>query len=134
METTELTFSTGRGAAATVDFTGEAAAFVRDKGDGLLNAWVPHATAGIAVFETGAGSEEDLLSRLDDLLPRDGRWRHSHGSKGHGADHIMPAFIAPSVTIPVMAGTMQLGTWQSLVLVDPNRDNPNRRVLLSFLS
>ncbi len=132
MDTTEISFTTGRNA-ATVDLTAEVAAFVAGRGDGLLNVWVPHATAGIAVFETGAGSEEDLLARLDEVLPRDGRWRHSHGSPGHGADHVMPAFIAPSISIPVVDGIMQLGTWQSIVLVDPNRDNPNRRVLLSFL-
>jgi len=74
------------------------------------------------------------VSHLDTLFPRDDRWRHRHGSPGHGADHVLPAFISPSVTIPVLDGLMTLGTWQSVVLVDPNRDNPNRRVRLAFLA
>ncbi|HEU4481163.1 MAG TPA: secondary thiamine-phosphate synthase enzyme YjbQ [Actinomycetota bacterium] len=102
-------------------------------GDGLLNVFVPHATAGLALIETGSGSEPDLEDALNRLLPRDDRYRHSHGSPGHGADHVLPAFVAPSLTIPVVAGEMALGTWQSVVLVDLNVDNPSRRVRASFL-
>ena len=101
--------------------------------DGLLHVFVPHATAGVALMELGAGSEEDLVRALERLLPRDERWAHAHGSPGHGADHVLPAIVAPSVTIPVVAGRMALGTWQSVALVDPNRDNPERRVRLSFV-
>ncbi len=133
METTTLTIATGSRPSA-VDLTTDAASFVRGKGDGLLNVFVPHATAGVAVFETGAGSDRDLLDHLDSLFPRDGRWSHAHGSPGHGADHVMPAVIAPSISIPVIDGRLQLGTWQSIVLVDSNRDNPKRIVRLSFLS
>ncbi len=133
MDTTVLTITTGSSAAA-VDITAEVVAFVAGKGDGLLNVFVPHATAGVAVFETGAGSDADLLDHLDELFPRDGRWRHAHGSPGHGADHVMPAIIAPSITVPVLEGSLALGTWQSIVLVDPNRDNAVRRVLLSFVA
>ena len=117
-----------------VDLTNELAGFVRGKGDGLANVFVPHATAGIAVMETGSGSEEDLEEALGRLLPRDDRWKHSHGSKGHGADHVLPAFISPSVTIPVVNGELQLGTWQSIVFVDPNVDNPQRKIRFSFIS
>lgn len=123
---------TGRSASAT-DLTEVCAAFVADEGDGLLSVFVPHATAGVAVFETGAGSDDDLLHHLDTVLPRDDRWRHRHGSPGHGADHVLPAFISPSIVVPVIAGRLQLGTWQSIVLVDTNGDNPDRRVRLSFL-
>ena len=100
---------------------------------GLLNVFAPHATAGIAIIETGSGSEEDLGEAIDRLLPRDDRYRHSHGSKGHGADHVLPAFVSPSVTLPVIDGRLSLGTWQSVVLVDTNRDNPRRKVRVSFL-
>ena len=100
---------------------------------GLVNVFAPHATAGIAIIETGSGSEEDLGDAIDRLLPRDDRYRHSHGSKGHGADHVLPAFISPSVTLPVIDGRLSLGTWQSVVLVDTNRDNPRRKVRVSFL-
>ena len=115
------------------DLTTEAAAFVRGKGDGLLNVFVPHATAGIAIFETGSGSEADLEEVVDRLLPRDDRWQHSHGSKGHGADHVLPPFISPTATIPIVNGELQLGTWQSIVFVDTNADNPQRKVRFSFL-
>lgn len=115
------------------DLTSELAAFVKGKGDGLASVFVPHATAGVAIMETGSGSEEDLEETLGRLLPRDDRWRHSHGSRGHGADHVLPAFIAPSVTVPVVDGELQLGTWQSLVFVDTNVDNPQRKVRFSFL-
>lgn len=133
MESIVLTIDTGR-RAQVVDVTAAATDFCRGRGDGLLSAFVPHATAGLAIMETGAGSDDDLLAALDDLLPRDDRWRHRHGSKGHGSDHVLPAFIAPSITIPVIAGALTLGTWQSLVLVDPNTDNPTRNLRLSFLA
>ena len=133
METKTLEIRTGSNPVA-VDLTSEIAAFCADRGDGLLSVFVPHATAGIAIFETGAGSDTDLLQTLDDLLPAEaGRWRHDHGSPGHGRDHVLPAFISPSVTVPVRNGQLQLGTWQSLVLVDTNVDNQTRKVRLSFL-
>jgi secondary thiamine-phosphate synthase enzyme len=132
MDTIEVTIRTGS-AAAAVTSTAEAAAFVAGRGDGLLSLFVPHATAGLAVVETGAGSDRDLLAHLQALFPRDERWRHRHGAPGHGADHVIPAFVSPSLTVPVLAGQMALGTWQSLVLVDPNGDNPTRRLRLSFL-
>ncbi|MCU1656091.1 MAG: hypothetical protein JWO57_747 [Pseudonocardiales bacterium] len=115
------------------DLTDECAGFVRGEGDGLLNVFVPHATAGLAVIETGAGSDEDLLLVLDELLPRDDRWVHRHGSPGHGRDHVLPAFVSPSLTVPVIGGRLQLGTWQSICLVDTNLDNAERSVRLSFL-
>ncbi|MEU4092276.1 secondary thiamine-phosphate synthase enzyme YjbQ [Streptomyces sp. NPDC026673] len=102
--------------------------------DGLLNVFVPHATAGIAVIETGAGSDDDLLAALHDLLPADDRWRHRHGSPGHGRDHVLPAIVPPHATLPVIGGRLELGTWQSVVLVDTNRDNPRRQVRFSFLA
>ncbi|MGY1452732.1 secondary thiamine-phosphate synthase enzyme YjbQ [Streptomyces sp. SS8] len=101
--------------------------------DGLLNVFVPHATAGIAVIETGAGSDDDLLAALRDLLPADNRWSHRHGSPGHGRDHVLPALVPPHATLPVIGGRLELGTWQSVCLVDTNGDNPDRRVRLSFL-
>jgi secondary thiamine-phosphate synthase enzyme len=122
--------------AAVVDLTPQCEAFLADVaegGDGLLNVFVPHATAGVTVMELGSGSDDDLLSALEALLPRDDRWRHRHGTPGHGADHVLPLLVPPSVTIPVIAGAMVLGTWQSVALVDPNRDNPMRSVELSFL-
>lgn len=103
-------------------------------GDGLLHVFVPHATAGLAIIETGSGSDEDLLGALDTLLPADERWKHRHGSRGHGRDHVVPAFVAPSLTVPVLGGRIALGTWQSICLVDPNGDNPNRQVRFSFIS
>jgi secondary thiamine-phosphate synthase enzyme len=130
-----LSVHTGRGETAH-DLTADCARFLgeaADGGDGLLNVFVPHATAGIAILETGAGSDEDLLAALGDLLPADGRWRHRHGSPGHGRDHVLPAFIAPHATLPVIGGRLELGTWQSVVLVDTNRDNPDRHVRLTFL-
>jgi secondary thiamine-phosphate synthase enzyme len=116
------------------DITAECAAFVAGEQDGLLHVFVPHATAGLAVIETGAGSDDDLLTALDALLPTDDRWRHRHGSPGHGRDHVMPAFVPPYATLPVLGGRIQLGTWQSVCLVDPNGDNPTRTVRLSFLA
>jgi secondary thiamine-phosphate synthase enzyme len=118
---------------AVRDITGEAEAFVRDRGDGLLHVFVPHATAGVAIIETGAGSDQDLLTALDDVLPADDRWRHRHGSPGHGRDHVLPAFVAPYASLPVLGGRLALGTWQSICLVDPNGDNPTREVRFSFL-
>jgi secondary thiamine-phosphate synthase enzyme len=119
------------GRAQVHDITDECARFV--SGDGLLNVFAPHATAGVAILETGAGSDDDLLAAIDDLLPRDGRWRHAHGSPGHGRDHVLPAFIAPSIVVPVVGGRLQLGTWQSICLVDTNVDNAVRTVHLSQL-
>ncbi|HEX9634797.1 MAG TPA: secondary thiamine-phosphate synthase enzyme YjbQ [Candidatus Limnocylindria bacterium] len=119
------------------DLTDACAAFVAEAAgdrDGLLNVFVPHATAGVVVMELGAGSDQDLLTALDALLPRDDRWRHRHGSPGHGADHLLPLLVSPSLSVPVEAGRLALGTWQSIGLVDPNRDNASRRVRLSFLS
>jgi secondary thiamine-phosphate synthase enzyme len=132
MDTEVITVQTGS-RPAVMDITGEARSFVSGRGDGLLHVFVPHATAGVAIIETGAGSDEDLLRALDDVLPADGRWRHRHGSAGHGRDHVMPAFVAPYATLPVVAGDVALGTWQSICLVDPNGDNPTRQVRLSFL-
>lgn len=116
------------------DLTGDCADFVRHEGDGLLNVFVPHATAGVAILETGAGSDDDLLALLDTLLPRDDRWGHRHGSPGHGRDHVLPALISPSAVVPVVDGRLQLGTWQSICLVDTNVDNPQRSVRLSLLA
>jgi len=117
------------------DLTAECERFLSSTGavDGLLHVWVPHATAGLAVIETGAGSEADLLAALHELLPADDRWRHRHGSRGHGRDHLLPALISPSLCVPVLAGRMALGRWQSVCLVDTNVDNPSRHVRLSFL-
>ena len=117
-----------------LDLTGEALDFCRGRGDGLLSVFAPHATAGVALMELGSGSEPDLDELLGRLLPRDDRYRHRHGSRGHGADHLLPVLVAPSITLPVIGGEPQLGTWQSLVLVDFNEDNPQRRVRLSFLT
>ena len=131
MREAEITIDTG--SRRVVDLTSEVAQFVAGSGDGLVNIFVPHATAGVAIMETGSGSEADLVDILDRLFPRDGRYRHDHGSPGHGADHVIPVFVAPSVTVPVSGGKLRLGTWQSIVLVDPNTDNPQRRVILSLL-
>jgi secondary thiamine-phosphate synthase enzyme len=116
-----------------LDLTDDCREFVSGRGDGLLNVFVPHATAGIAIIETGAGSDDDLLAALGDLLPADDRWRHRHGSRGHGRSHVMPAIVPPQATIPVLGGRMALGTWQSVCLVDLNVDNSEREVRLSFL-
>jgi secondary thiamine-phosphate synthase enzyme len=133
MKTERLKVTTGR-ERALVDLTPEVQGFVQSKGDGLLNISIPHATAGLILMELGSGSESDLWDRLDALLPRDHRYVHSHGSRGHGADHLLPAFISPTLTLPVIAGEVSLGTWQSIVLVDTNVDNPRREVVLAFLS
>lgn len=134
MDSTEITIETGF-ESAVIDLTPEAAKFVREKGDGLLSVFVPHATAGLAVVETGAGSDEDLLAAIDWLLPaEERRWRHRHGSPGHGRDHVLPGLVSPSLTVPVLDGSLKLGTWQSIVLVDTNIDNRIRKVRLSFLA
>src|ERR1700710_2756720 len=117
-----------------VDVTDSVRAFCSARGDGLCNVFVPHATAGVAIIETGAGSDDDLIDTLERLLPRDDRYRHAHGSFGHGADHVMPGIVAPSITVPVQAGKPLLGTWQSVVRVVLNRENPHRSVRLSFLA
>jgi secondary thiamine-phosphate synthase enzyme len=119
------------------DLTGACRRFVAEHAggeDGLLSVFVPHATAGLVILELGAGSDDDALATLDRLLPRDDRWRHRHGSPGHGADHVLPLLVSPSVTVPVIGGELALGTWQSIALLDPNPDNPERTVLLSFLA
>lgn len=117
-----------------LDITDKVARFCRDAGgDGLLDVFVPHATAGVALMETGSGSEGDLVETLQRLLPRDDRYAHAHGSPGHGADHLLPALVAPSLVIPVQDGRMRLGTWQRVVVVDLNRDNPQRTVRLALL-
>jgi secondary thiamine-phosphate synthase enzyme len=123
--------------AAVADITGDCAEFARSAsagGDGLLHVFVPHATAGVAIMELGSGSEEDLIAALADLLPADDRWRHSHGSRGHGRSHVLPALVPPYATVPVLGGRLALGTWQSIALVDINVDNPDRQVRLSFLA
>ncbi len=116
-----------------VDLTEEVRGFGAGRGDGLINVFAPHATAGLALMEVGSGSEHDLGEALARLLPRDDRYRHRHGARGHGADHVLPALVSPSLTIPVLGGKLQIGTWQSVVLVDVNGDNPERQVRLSFL-
>jgi secondary thiamine-phosphate synthase enzyme len=133
MKTMEINLYVGSRRGVT-DITREVAQFVCDEGDGLVNVFVPHATAGIAIIEIGAGSDQDLIDILDDLAPRDDRYRHRHGSEGHGADHVLPGIVSPSTIVPVLDGTLALGTWQSIVLVDPNGDNPDRRIRLSFVS
>jgi len=135
VETVRLQVRTGTERGLT-DLTGACRRFVaeRAKGhDGLLSVFVPHATAGLVIIELGAGSEEDAMEALDRLLPRDDRWRHRHGSAGHGADHVLPLVVAPTLTVPVIGGDLALGTWQSIALLDANIDNPERTVLLSFL-
>lgn len=133
MDSIELRLHTG--SQTVTDITEEVAQFCRSAGgDGLVNVFVPHATAGVAVMETNAGSEPDLADALERLLPTQDIYRHRHGSTGHGRDHVLPAFIAPSVVVPVIGGRPALGTWQSIVVVDTNGDNPERRVRLSFLA
>ena len=136
MKTTLLPVRTG-GREAVLDITTECARFAREAsggGDGLLHVFVPHATAGVAVLELGAGSDADLLAALADLLPADDWWRHAHGSRGHGRSHVLPALVAPFTMLPVTGGELALGTWQSVALVDLNLDNPDRQVRLSFLA
>ncbi|MBV9382316.1 MAG: YjbQ family protein [Streptosporangiaceae bacterium] len=135
MKTEIIQVRTG-GRDAVRDITGECAEFAgaaSEGGDGLLHVFVPHATAGVALLELGAGSDRDLLAALGEILPADDRWQHAHGSRGHGRSHVLPAFVAPYATVPVIGGRLALGTWQSIALVDINVDNPDRRVRLSFL-
>ena len=133
METSVLTVRSGT-REVVHDLTGECRRFVRGRGDGLLHVFVPHATAGVAVLELGAGSDDDLLAALADLLPADDRWRHRHGSRGHGRSHVLPAIVPPYASVPVLGGELALGTWQSVALIDLNVDNPERSVRLSFLA
>jgi secondary thiamine-phosphate synthase enzyme len=134
MKTTVIRVSTG-GREVVYDITAQCREFARSVGgDGLLHVFVPHATAGVALIELGAGSDHDLLAALRELLPADGRWRHAHGSPGHGRSHVLPALVPPYASIPVIAGRMALGTWQSVSIVDLNVDNPDRQVRLSFLT
>jgi secondary thiamine-phosphate synthase enzyme len=134
MHTRELDLDTGSRPGLT-DLTAACTRFLADlaASDGLLTVFVPHATAGVVVCELGAGSDADLIDALDRLLPRDDRWRHAHGSPGHGADHVLPLLVSPSLSVPVVGGRMTLGTWQSIALLDPNRDNARRTVQLSFI-
>ena len=136
MESTEIEVTTGD-RPGIHDLTAACNRFLADvagERDGLLNVFVPHATAGTVLMELGSGSDDDLLEALERLLPPDDRWRHRHGVEGHGADHVLPALVPPSVTIPVIAGSMALGTWQSVAMIDTNRSNRRRRVRLSFLA
>ncbi len=136
METREVAIET-RNRRGVFDLTDACHGFLSDAApgaDGLLSLFVPHATAGLLIMELGSGSDADLLDALDRLLPRDDRWRHAHGSPGHGADHVLPLLSAPSLTVPVVGGAMALGTWQSVALIDPNPDNGRRLVRLSFLA
>ena len=131
MRTEELSLRTGD--RHLIDLTGDVANFCRGEGDGLVHVFAPHATAGLALMELGAGSEPDVEEMLERLLPRDDRYTHRHGSPGHGADHVLPVLVSPSLVLPVIGGRLALGTWQSVVLVDPNDDNPHRTVRLSFI-
>jgi secondary thiamine-phosphate synthase enzyme len=129
---TELEIETGR-RRGLFDLTAECAAFVSGAGDGVLIVFVPHATCAVVVIELGAGSDADALDALDRLLPRDDRWRHRHGSAGHGADHVLPLLASPSLSVPVVDGRLGLGTWQSIALLDPNPDNERRTVSLTYI-
>ena len=131
MHTRELQVTSGSD--LVTDLTDAVAAFCRGLGDGLLNVFVPHATAGVALIETGSGTEHDLAATIDRLWPLDVRYAHQHGSPGHGRDHVLPAFVSPSIVLPVVNGAPALGTWQSVVLVDSNVDNPRRTVRMSFI-
>ena len=131
MDTTELRVDTSN--SRVTDLTEQVTSFCADRGDGLVHAFVPHATAGLGLMETGSSSEDDLERLLGDLIPRDDRWRHRHGSPGHGADHLLPVLVSPSLVLPVEDGRPLLGTWQSVVLVDLNDDNPDRRLRLTFV-
>jgi secondary thiamine-phosphate synthase enzyme len=132
MRSEVITVTTGDRAVVR-DLTAQCAAFVAGGADGLLHVFVPHATAGVAILETGAGSDADLLRALESLLPAGDSWAHQHGSPGHGRDHVLPALIAPATSVPVLGGRLALGTWQSICLVDTNVDNPVRQVRLSFI-
>ncbi|HUC36197.1 MAG TPA: secondary thiamine-phosphate synthase enzyme YjbQ [Acidimicrobiales bacterium] len=132
MDTTEIQLDTSR--RSVLDLTDEVERFCEGRGDGLCSVFAPHATAGLSLMETASGSEEDLVAALDRLLPRDERYRHRHGATGHGADHLLPVLVSPSLVLPVIGSRPALGTWQRVVLVDTNADNPRRRVRLSFLA
>ncbi|WP_328745169.1 YjbQ family protein [Streptomyces sp. NBC_00285] len=135
--TTRVLNVTSGSAERIVDLTGDCEAFLGEVAagrDGLLNIFVPHATAGVAIIETGAGSDDDLLAALHTLLPADDRWQHRHGSPGHGRDHVLPAIVPPHATLPVLNGRLELGTWQSVCVVDTNKDNPQRKVRITFLA
>jgi len=132
METHELEVHTG--SRLVTDVSSLIERFCSGRGDGIVHVFVPHATAGLALLELGSGSDEDLAEVLGRLLPRDDRYRHRHGSRGHGGDHLLPVFVSPSMSLPVLAGRPALGTWQSVALIDPNTDNPDRRLRLSFLT
>ncbi len=132
MDSTEIRIDTGGRQVA--DLTDEVTRFCSGRGDGLLSVFAPHATAGVALMETGSGSEADVAELLARLLPRDDRYRHRHGSPGHGGDHVLPVLVSPSLVLPVVGGRPALGQWQSVVLVDPNQDNPRRIVRLSFVA
>jgi len=130
--TRELSIANGR--ALVTNVTSDVADFCAGLGDGLLNVFVPHATAGVALIETGSGTDVDLAATIERMWPVDARYAHRHGSPGHGRDHVLPAFVSPSLVIPVIGGRPALGTWQSVVIVDSNGDNPDRRVRLSFIA
>ncbi len=131
MLTRDLTVATAT--ELVTDVTSEVSSFVSDQQDGLVNVFLPHATAGVALIETGSGTEDDLASTLDRVLPVEDIYRHRHGSTGHGRDHVLPAFVAPSLTVPVVGGRLGLGTWQSIVIIDTNVDNRTRTLRLSFI-
>jgi secondary thiamine-phosphate synthase enzyme len=133
LKRTRLTIETGN-QAGLFDITSDCTQFVAGEGDGLLTVFVPHATCGLVVMELGSGSESDLLETLGRVLPRDDRWRHRHGARGHGADHVLPLLAPPSLVVPVAGGRLELGTWQSIALLDTNVDNPRRTVSLTFMS
>lgn len=133
MDTEVIEIRTG-GSEAVIDLTAECARFARGRADGLLHVFVPHATAGLALIELGSGSDDDLVAALGELLPADDRWRHAHGSRGHGRTHVAPALVPPYATVPIVGGRLALGTWQRIALVDLNVDNRVRRVRLSFLA
>jgi secondary thiamine-phosphate synthase enzyme len=128
------TFTVETGKRRVIDISEHVARFCSGRGEGLCSVFVPHATAGVGLMEVGSGSERDLESVLDRLFPREDVYAHRHGSKGHGADHLIPVFVSPSLVLPVVDGRPALGTWQSVVLIDPNTDNPRRQVRLSFVS
>jgi secondary thiamine-phosphate synthase enzyme len=135
VETREVEVNTG-GRRGVFDLSGAVDGFLAQVAGGrggLLHVFVPHATAGVLIMELGSGSDDDVVDALDRLLPRDARWRHAHGSPGHGADHVVPLLAPPAISVPVVGGRAALGTWQSIALLDPNGDNPQRRVRLSFL-
>lgn len=132
MDSEELKIRTGN--QLVTDLTSQVERFCSGRGDGLVHVFVPHATAGVALLELGSGSDRDLVEVLSRLLPRDDRWAHRHGAEGHGADHLLPVFVSPSLSMPVLDGRPALGTWQSIALIDPNTDNPDRRVRLTFLA